>query len=448
MQKVNIDLHKTIIGLCIGIFMIFTVYMAFNLKIGISPDSWYHLRVSQEYAKTFGIPENNPDTYQWRDISHIPYLYYWTNGRILNLNSITFNFNEAILLRIFNILYSLGTLIGVYLLSKEYIKNKIFQVLPLVLVSNTLMFLLLSSSINYDNLGNLFAIFSIYFFVKSIKNKSTTLYPTLMILMLLLGVLTKFTILPLAFILVSLIFLNIFKNRKEWKILINKKVAIALIPTIFFLLLNLLLYGSNLLQYHELTPSCEKVLTHEQCLTNGVYYRDEVEIPKEDVNLLRMVTNLERFDPISYSFIWLWEMIRRAVGIFGDSSFFHSIPTVSTFVIFYLIYFIYGITHFKKYSLETKYLFWIFFLYGLILLYVQNYDMYLKRGNPFLALQGRYIFPVIAPIYIFLALVWERMYSTKFFRILILISLVLFLLLSIPYFVLNVESWWFDTVIY
>lgn len=448
MQKVNIDLHKTIIGLCIGIFMIFTVYMAFNLKMGISPDSWYHLRVSQEYSKTFGIPENNPDTYQWKDISHIPYLYFWTNGRILNLNSITFNFNEAILLRIFNILYSFGTLIGVYLLSKVYIKNKIFQILPTILLGNTLMFVLLSSSINYDNLGNLFAIFSIYFFVKSIKNRSTTVYPILMILMLLLGVLTKFTILPLAFILVLLTVIDILRNKKEWKISINKGVIITLIPTIFLLILNIQLYGNNLLQYKELTPSCEKVLTHEQCLTNGVYYRDEIDIPEQEVNLFRMITTGERFDPISYSFIWLWEMIRRTIGIFGDSSFFHSIPLVSTFVVFYLIYFVYGLINLKRFSLNTKYLFWIFFLYGLILLYVQNYDMYLKRGNPFLALQGRYIFPVIAPIYIFLSLVWERMFKDRFFRYLILFSLVFFLLLSIPYFVLNVESWWFDTVIY
>ena len=141
-------------------------------------------------------------------------------------------------------------------------------------------------------------------------------------------------------------------------------------------------------------------------------------------------------------------MIRRTIGIFGDSSFFHSIPLVSTFVVFYLIYFVYGLINLKRFSLNTKYLFWIFFLYGLILLYVQNYDMYLKRGNPFLALQGRYIFPVIAPIYIFLVLVWERMFKDRFFRYLILFSLVFFLLLSIPYFVLNVESWWFNAVIY
>lgn len=437
-----------IIGICIGIFLLFTVYMAFNVKMGISSDSWYHLKVSQEYAKTLGIPENNPDTYQWRDISHIPYLYFWINGRILNLNSILLNINEAILLRIISILYSLLTVIGVYLLSKEFLNGKILQTLPTVILTNTLMFLFLSSSINYDNLGNLFAVFSIYFFIKSIKNRGENIFPILMILTLCLGVLTKYTLTPLAFILVLLLSIDIWKNRNTWKLNIGRKELLLLIPTIILIALNIQLYGTNLYKYKELTPSCEKVLTYEQCLSNGVFYRDEITIPSVDVDLFRMIKQGERVDPISYSIIWTWLMTKKIVGIMGDSSFYHSIPVITIFFLFYVGTFLYGVFNIKKYTPIERYLLGILFLYGLILMIVQNYDMYLKKGYPDLALQGRYIFPVIAPLYISLVMTWAKIKNKRVRNIVVISILILLIALSIPYFLLNIDNQWLGVISY
>ncbi|KUK76679.1 MAG: hypothetical protein XD93_0774, partial [candidate division WS6 bacterium 34_10] len=104
MSQKKLNIYHLILGLIIGIFIIVTLYLAFNIKMGVSSDSWYHLRVSQKYSETFGIPENGPDTYEWRDISHQPYLFFWINGRVLNLNEVTFEFNETILLRVINVL--------------------------------------------------------------------------------------------------------------------------------------------------------------------------------------------------------------------------------------------------------------------------------------------------------------------------------------------------------
>lgn len=448
MQKKIASKQNIIFGILILIFLIFTTYLAFNLKMGISPDSWYHLRVSQEYSKTLGIPENNENTYQWRDITNIPYLYFWINGRILNLNEITFNFNQVILLRVFNILFSLGTVIATYLLSKQFIKNKYAQLLPVALLTNTLMFLSLSSSINYDNLGNMFAAFAILFFVKSIKQKYDIKYLLLTILMLCLGALTKFTILPLAFILVILLVVDIFKNRKGWRINIKDKSLLLILPILLFGGLNLILFGNNILKHGELTPACEKTLTYEQCLTNGVFYRDNITIPAVEVNVVEMIKSGERLDPIRYAGVWSWEMTKRVVSIMGDQSLYHSNLVVSVFFSLLVITIFIGAFNWKKYNKETKYMVILTLFYLLVLMIVQNYDMYLKRSYPTLALQGRYMFPVISSFYVLLSIFWLKI-GNRYLKIgIIAVSLLLLILLSIPFYILNVDPTWFGSITY
>ena len=442
-------LNKQNIILCISvlIFLVFTLYLAFNLKMGVSSDSWYHLRVSQEYSKTLTIPSNTPDTYQWRDITNIPYLYFWINGRILNANDSLFYFNPVILLRIVNILYSLFTVIGVYLLSKELIKGKYFRLVPVILLCSTLMFLFLSSSINYDNLGNMFAVYAIYFFIKTVKNRGLIQYPLLTILMLCLGSLVKYTILPLAAVLVILLIYEIIKNFNIWKESIKGQTLLWIIPVLIFGGLNLALYGNNILKYHELVPSCEKILTHEQCLENGVYLRDNVWIPAVDIKLPDMILNGERLDPVRFAGVWIWEMAKRTVGIMGDQSLYHDNFVVGAFVSLLSVSIFFSIKNWKKYKIEEKYIAVITFLYLLILMIFQNYNMYLERGHATLALQGRYMFPVISSFYVFLTITWLNIENRNIKVFLILTTVILMILFCIPFFILNVDPNWFGSIV-
>jgi 4-amino-4-deoxy-L-arabinose transferase-like glycosyltransferase len=429
-------------------FLAFTLYLAFNVKMGISSDSWYHLEVSQKYAETLGIPKNGPDTYKWRDIEHIPYLYFWLNGRILNLNSTSFNFNEAILLRVFNVIYSLFTLVGTYLLAKEFFKKKWLAILPVFLLSNTLMFLFLSSSINYDNMANMFAVFSILFFVRAIKNVGNWRSIFLMLIVLSLGTLTKFTITPLAFILVLLIAIYIIKHWKSYKQGFKGSVLYFLIPICILLALNFGVYGINLIRYQSLTPKCLDVLTYEQCLENGVFVRDNEWIPAEEVRFFDMVFSGERIDPVRYMGLWTWEMAKRIYGIMGDSSLFASNIILPFYLFFFLIALILGILNWKDFSKESKYITYVTVFYLLILLFVQNYNMYLKRGYPTLALQGRYMFPVISSSYVLFVLVLNSI-EKKWLKGLIFVSLILlFVIGCIPFFIMNVDQSWFGEVVF
>ncbi len=442
---------KVVLVLVMLVFTVFTFYLAFNLKMGISPDSYYHLEVSQVYSETLGIPENTPDTYKWRDITRIPYLSLWINGRILNLNETTFNFDEVFLLRITNIFAALGTLVFVYLTSKRLIKNKWGQILPVFLLSNTLMFVFLSSSINYDNLTIFLCSSAIYFLVRFLQNPNRLKYSLLMWVFLLLASLTKEMILPLALILVLIWFVVLFRRKILRKELFEQFKRIIplflLLTTIILVVLNLRLYGRNVLEYGKLVPKCTDILTHEQCLENGVYYRDIYKTPVvfegNITEAFQLVLDGKRLGPVRYIPFWIVEMSRKIFGIMGDRPLFMRYE----YLAFYFIYFFIGvfliIKNRKKLRVEDKALITILLFYTLVLIYYHNYKTYIKHDWKDLALQGRYIFHVLAPMYIVFSKYLLQIKNKKLLRILIGILTVGFSLGSIGYFFAYVPNDWF-----
>ncbi|MDY0097091.1 MAG: DUF2142 domain-containing protein [Candidatus Dojkabacteria bacterium] len=438
--------YKIVKYLLFIIFGISILFLAFKLRMGLSPDSLYHIEVSRAYSTTWGIPENTPDTYQWRDITRIPYLYFWSNARILNLNNDFIN--EIILLRIINVIYSLGTVFVTYLISKEILKGKWARLMPVFLLTNTLMFLFLSSSINYDNLGNLFSVLGIFFFIKFVKSKLSIKYLLLMLIALCLGSFTKYTVLPLAFILVLLTCVQIFLERKNIKGIKFGKELFLLLPLSVLLFFNIQIYGVNLIRYGGLEPNCEQILTHEQCLSNGVYYRDKVTMPAIEVNgishIVEMIVDGERENPIVYFRYWIWNIVGKVYGIMGDNS----LETTDTLKALYLFFLTIGVVISVIFRKELKrldyYLILTFLFYVLVLFFAQNYNMYLKHNHMYLALQGRYLFPVISIGYVMYSRVLLSM-KKKWLLYSILIPLILlFIYGCLPYFFLNVENHWFE----
>jgi len=412
--------------------------------MGVSPDSYYHLRVSQAYSTTLGIPQNTPQTYQWRDITRIPYLYFWINGRILNINNGVID--EVVLLRVINVIYSLGTVYVMYLLSKEIFKDKWKRVLPVFFLTHTLMFVFLSSSINYDNLANLLSTLSIYFFVKFVKKGINLKYLLLMLLSLCIGALTKSTVLPVALILVILSAVEIVKRKDEVKRIKAGKELLLLIPIAIFVFLNLSLYGGNLLKYKTLEPSCTQILTHEQCLENGVYYRNKVDYSATPINgpldVFNMIIKGERIGPVRYFFRWFPNLMSKIFGIMGDSSLSLPYYLVALFILFFLTGVVLIISNKKRLTKIDKYLLTILLFYTSILFFTQNYPMYLTYNQYYLGLQGRYIFPVISIIYILLTKSFFFIKNKKLrnivlisFSILLIYSCNIYLFLNLP------DSW-------
>jgi len=226
------------------------------------------------------------------------------------------------------------------------------------------------------------------------------------------------------------------------------------IPNVFLfvvfislVILNLKLYGVNILTYGSLTPSCLVMLTYEQCLENGVFYRNIYKIPRVfEGNILdaaKLVLQGKRTDPISYIPFWIIQMSKKIFGIMGDKSLYMKYE----FLPFYFVYFFIGIYQVfknrKRLRTEDKVLVGISVFYALVLLYYHNYKTYITHDWRDLALQGRYIFPVLAPMYIVFSRYFLKIKNKKVLKILTVLLIIIFLLGNIAYFFVNVPSEWF-----
>jgi 4-amino-4-deoxy-L-arabinose transferase-like glycosyltransferase len=451
--KQNKKAPKILLGVTILLFTIFSIYLALNLRMGISPDSYYHLEVSQAYSGTLGIPENTPETYKWRDITRIPYLYFWINGRILNLNELTFNLDEITVLRLTNVLAALGTVILTYLISKRLIKNKWGQILPVFLLSNTLMFVFLSSSINYDNLVVLLSTASIYFLLEFLREPKKLSNTLLIFVFLLLGTLTKTSVLPLALIIFIIWSVVLFKKKilkKEYfEQFLTVPNILLTIGLLLLVILNFNVYGVNMITFGKITPECTEVLTFNQCLENGVFVRSMYKIPTifegGIIEGAKLVLEGGRIGPFRYLLFWTVEMSRKIVGIMGDKSLFMRYEYLPFYFVFFLIGLYMVFKSRKKLSKEDKALGLIFLFYVLVVAYYVNYKAYMRTNWMDLGLQGRYIFPVLPIGYVIFSKYFIKIKNTKVLNILLTILITIFLLGNYVYFFANVPTEWFVT---
>jgi len=183
------DIDKIILAAMLVVFLGFTLFLAFNLEAGIIPDEPAHFVFSNHFASTWGIPQDSLETYArgWY-IDQNPFLYYWINGRVVNL--LTFlvpslsTRSLLVALRIVNVGFALGTVLGCYFLAGEIFKNKYWRLLPVFLLINTLMFVFLSSGVNYDNLANLLSMAGFLFLVRVFNKKQYLEYSLLWMIMI------------------------------------------------------------------------------------------------------------------------------------------------------------------------------------------------------------------------------------------------------------------------
>ena len=130
------------------IFVGISAFIARKLNGGIIPDEGVHLNLSIHYSTSWGIPSDTSETYRLGYVGHRPFLYYWINGRVINVLGLFLDspstYKIWVVLRLVNVFYAGLTVIFGYLLAREIIQNKWWQLLPVFLLTNTLMFVFLS----------------------------------------------------------------------------------------------------------------------------------------------------------------------------------------------------------------------------------------------------------------------------------------------------------------
>jgi hypothetical protein len=399
---------KIVLLIILAIFLSYSLFLATNLKRGIIPDEPAHLIFSKHYSTTWGIPDDTVETYsQGWYIQHNPFLYYWINGRVINVFQIIIpNISEwqiLVGLRILSVFYSLGTLIFCYLLSKEIITGKWWQLLPPFLLSNTLMFVFLSGGVNYDNLANLLSMAGLLYLIRVLNKKNFVLNSMFWMICISLGTLVKYPILPLALIMFIVwgIFLFLNRNNLSFENIRTKKVIIFGIILLMTVSANLLIYGVNVIKFGSILPACNQILNEEQCELSPYFQRHQ------EIGLDKKLTVLESIElgypnPVKYFFdSWIDFMLYRIFGILGHMSYFPSHIIIFYKLLFFWIILL-GVRYIEKPSFVISTLLLIILFYAMVLFF-KNYNSELIYGFKQIALQGRYLFPVIGLIYILVA---------------------------------------------
>lgn len=399
-KKYNLSSSEYIFVIILLIFFIITtIIISLKLDQGIIPDEPTHFALVKQFSTTLTIPDDTLETYKRGVyIKDNPFLFYWIEARILNLINFAYpNLgvrNQLIALRISNVFFSILTVITIFSISCEVITRQWFRLLPIFILVNTMMFVVLSAGVNYDNLTNLLAAISILLLLRILKGENKINNTLLLIFMVCLGMLTKKTFAPLALILAVVWIINYIKKRDTWKnITISGFNRVMLFLLLFVVLLTTELYLGNIIQYHGLTPDCEEILSADQCANSPFVRR------KETLGLPQKLTPNEAVQKgypsiIRYIPSWIRLNALRIFGVLGHKNYFQ--PKLVTLILslFFLAY-IQCLFLRENININIIILSVILIFYSITLL-ITNYNFELTFGFIHVALQGRYLFPVLA----------------------------------------------------
>lgn len=403
-QDITLSIKKYVkahyIELAIFAWFIFqAIWIALSTKPGIPPDENFHMKLIRLYSERSFDPflDNQEGYFVLGDVIRNPsilyhYLLSWPYRLLSNFENIYIWF------RFFNIALAVASLYMVKRIGETLNLSRTAINLSIFMLANTLMFVFLSASVNYDNLIILLSLASFNLLLalfKRIKPKTFLL----LLSVILGGVLVKLAFLPLAILEVGALLIwyrkSIFSQFKSiyTSIITKKFVTRNMALLVVFLLLIIIAverFGLNYAQYGKLLPACTQVHAIEECRNSAIFRRGE---SIKQMNL-QPEFGLKQFIPK-----WVEAMKRKTYGIMGHKS------TGETPFIKYGVWLIAAlmliavVTKFDKKEVPINYLLLIGVTYVSILLYV-NFSTYMRTGLYGLALQGRYAFPVLPVLYL------------------------------------------------
>jgi len=393
------SLFKTLLIIIFAWFAYQTIFYAISIANHIAPDESYHLLLSIFQSETISLHNHDtPRSFYLGAISVRPFLYHLIMGKLLMLN--VFGLSTLIYLRLLNVLISLITLYLTFLLAKEITKNKLIQLAVLIIQTNVLMFVFISSMVSYDNLTNLISTASFLVLITFLKNYSRFKLLLLLITMMA-GVLTKISYGPIVIIQIAVLInysKTIYKNRY---IIFSNFYSIRdgalLILLIVLFGLNVNLYARNLITYGQIQPKTVKVFGHEKAYKYYSQYQRSYDLKSTESERPRMPFT-------KYVVKYVNRSGQTIFGIMGHKNLFRTTNEAFSFCIIGLLSIIIYALKYKKKSKNSTLIIvsFSFISYALVILFT-NYLSYQSLGLFGLALQGRYNFPVIALVNIFIA---------------------------------------------
>ncbi len=380
--------------LIFGWFLYQAIYFANSVRSHIAPDEHQHFLVSRIFFENgWFFPRDNDQTYFYGPLSAYPYLYNVILGKLFHLNF--FGLDQFVFARYLNVAFSALGFWASFLVVRELSHSRLVQLAALFFQTNLLMFAFNSGMVSYDNVVNPLAWASFYFVIRYLKTGArwTLLWAVTWSLA---GALTKFTFLPLCLVFTVLVGAFLFRHRDARQRLVAKPAFYEWILFAFILVglgLNLNLYGKNLLMTGQIMPRCDRVLAVEICKTHaGEFKRDDA--------FLNENKDAQRFAFLDFSQRYFKAAQASIIGIMAHRGFRdHSRGELRPYRYLYNLFVVTFLLSLGV-LIRSKF-FWIYLgtsVFYVLVVMLDNYSSYLKFGVFGAGLQGRYWFPVLAPL--------------------------------------------------
>lgn len=455
-------------------------YFAFSIGENIFPDEISWFGIAEVFSRSFLPPADSPESYQFGLVTRVPNLYFYLMGKVLSLNILPIS--NLFFLRGVNVCISILTVWFGWKLIRLLVSETAVRLLFVAMLTNTMMFTFVSASVSYDNLNNCLAVLALYYLFSFFQSRLPYNF-LLFVLFASMGMLTKITFLPYAFTLLAAF---LFHERKNFRSLPSTTVSLfspfrwknylLLILCLFFMTADVNLYLGNLVKYGKLQPSMDKVIGMEQAMQHRTFARNHIanlfrdgkisysEAQKMSFKHIRHLGDRQgtlilleqaaqekvwkkkpRINRFRYAFIWTDLMLGKIFGIMGHKSMEKRGIDLSPYFLLLLAAGILLIRRMKASDLQgtSIYLLFIAGFYTLILMQQVNYKTYLDYGVIVLALQGRYIFPVLAPIYALITYYLVDFTSKRWQWGIFLTVTAIFIYGEFPWFLQNVSPDWF-----
>jgi len=425
----------------LAIFLVRATELAIDVTPGVPPDERVHVERCALYAATWGLPSDGAETRSIGPIEHHPYLYYLLMGRLLPLNPLP---NPLLFLRLVNVIFGALTVAVAWRWLMLFTNHAGARVLAIVMLTSTLMFRGMSSAVSYDALTNLLAAAAIFCATRyGVRRQPVDLVG--LALAALAGCLVKSAFLPLAALLLGIL---LWHERRALPALLSAPVRgsassplrlAGLSAAGILLLLNGILYGGNLVRFGALLPpevvelsdaefaampidGCTGVWPSAAIFCVTRLYRsgrigfeeasrqaNAIPDPPSRRNTLFLVRrHAEReaegveFSPLSrleYAYDWSLNMVDTSYGYLGHRVVLRSSTDLAGYLLVLLVAAVGFVRHWQPTDKLGTGAFVLVAGYALILMQLVNYPNYLLWEEFVVSIQGRYLFPVIVPLY-------------------------------------------------
>lgn len=435
-----------------GYFLFQSIYVAISTNWRIVPDAGAHLGRIRLFARDgidpfiqnqkgfhfLGDMVRNPDTLYHYLFSLVYRVSPFEDADALGNQLPSDDTATILLFKFLNIALVLGGLVMFYKLMKQLGLPALVRNLSLFMMTNALMFIFLSGGINYDNMLFLVAMTVFYFLVKFMQTHSLRSLLALLSFLAITG-LVKVAFMPIGIVVFVIALYVTTKHRSELlsevknvpqlprakKAAFGALVALLLISGTFFVER----YGVNVAKYGTPQPGCLQLHTLEECNKSAIFARSQ---------RFQDTPTTYELGPIEFSVEWSLKMRSYLFTAIGHKAFSETNLIKYGSFLFAGLMAIAAIRKFDRKEHEINTLLFISLYFVLILLLINYFRAYMNSGIFGIALQGRYVFPVLPLLFAI-----GNYYVLKFFskRWLHALYSVFILAIFIPSGILNYIFW-------